>query len=80
VLAAEARGRNLHISVDDHGGGVPEELEPRLFDRFVREEGVPGSGLGLSIARAYARAHGGDLVYRRRDVGSRFELIVPSRR
>jgi len=49
-----------------------------LFERFARSESANvGSGLGLAIARAYAGAHGGDLVYNRRDKGARFELIVP---
>jgi signal transduction histidine kinase len=38
---------------------------------------VQGSGLGLTIARAYAHAHGGDLVYQPRAHGARFELILP---
>lgn len=36
-----------------------------------------GSGLGLAIARAYAPAHGGDLVYHPGERGARFELILP---
>jgi signal transduction histidine kinase len=68
----------LTIAVEDSGGGVAEDLRPRLFERFARTEGVNvGSGLGLAIARAYARAHGGDLVYDPRERGARFELIVP---
>ena len=65
VLAAEQRDRQLRISVEDSGTGVPAELLPRLFERFARGDGASGSGLGLAIARAYARAHGGDLVYER---------------
>jgi signal transduction histidine kinase len=78
VSAAE-EDRHLRIAVDDAGDGVPRELEPRLFDRFVRQENGSGSGLGLAIARAYARAHGGDLVYERLGGGTRFELVVPLR-
>ena len=76
-VAAEQRDRHLHVSVEDSGGGVPPELRQRLFDRFTRTEAGPGSGLGLAIARAYARAHGGDLVYQHGERGARFELIVP---
>ena len=45
-----------------------------------RERGSaePGSGLGLAIARAYAQAHGGDLMYHHDDGAPRFELVVPS--
>jgi signal transduction histidine kinase len=65
------------VAVEDHGPGVPEELRPRLFERFARGETASGSGLGLAIARSYARAHGGDLIYVSGADGARFELIVP---
>jgi signal transduction histidine kinase len=76
-LAAEQRDRHLRVSVEDSGGGVPQELRTRLFERFTRTEAGSGSGLGLAIARAYARAHGGDLFYEDGARGARFELIVP---
>jgi signal transduction histidine kinase len=59
---------------------VPRELEPRLFDRFTRGDNAAqsGAGLGLSIARAYANAHGGDLAYENATPhGARFELVIP---
>jgi two-component system sensor histidine kinase MtrB len=77
VVAAEQRDRHLRIAVSDQGPGVPEELRPRLFDRFTRGLDAQGSGLGLAIARAYARAHGGDIVYDPLERGARFELILP---
>jgi signal transduction histidine kinase len=77
VVAAERRDRYLRISVGDQGAGVPDDLRPRLFERFARGTTASGSGLGLSIARSYARAHGGDLVYEHDRDGPRFELIVP---
>jgi signal transduction histidine kinase len=77
VVSAESGGRHLRIAVEDAGGGVPEELVPRLFERFERGLDGTGSGLGLAIAKAYARAHGGDLVYEPRGRGSRFELLLP---
>jgi signal transduction histidine kinase len=77
TIDAEQRDRHLRVYVEDRGPGVPEDLQPRLFDRFSRAETSGGSGLGLAIARAYARAHGGDLVYHAGQGGARFELIVP---
>jgi two-component system sensor histidine kinase MtrB len=77
TIDAEQRDRHLRVYVEDRGQGVPEDLRPRLFDRFARAETSSGSGLGLAIARAYARAHGGDLVYHPIEDGARFELIVP---
>jgi signal transduction histidine kinase len=77
VLAAEQRDRHIRISVADHGEGVPDDVRPRLFERFERGVDAPGSGLGLVIARAYARAHGGDLVYDEAGGGARFEVVIP---
>jgi len=81
-IAAQQRDRHLRVSVEDAGPGVPKELEGRIFDRFARGQpsGEGGHGLGLAIARAYAQAHGGDLVYDRRPGGARFELLIPQER
>jgi two-component system OmpR family sensor kinase len=48
-----------------------------VFERFARSSDAVGSGLGLSIARAYARAHGGDLVHDPDAPGARFVLVLP---
>jgi signal transduction histidine kinase len=77
VVSAEQRDRHLRIAVEDSGTGVPAELHASLFERFSRGDDAIGSGLGLAIARAYARAHGGDLIYVGGSDGARFELIVP---
>jgi signal transduction histidine kinase len=80
-IGAQQRDRHLRVSVEDAGPGVPRELEGRIFDRFARGVGgQSGHGLGLAIARAYAQAHGGDLVYDRRSGGARFELLIPQER
>jgi two-component system sensor histidine kinase KdpD len=76
-LRAVRSGSSLRISVEDSGGGVPEELRQRLFDRFTRAEAGIGSGLGLAIARAYAHALGGELVHREGSPGACFELVLP---
>jgi signal transduction histidine kinase len=76
-IAAAQRDRHLRVTVEDAGPGIPEELEGRVFERFARGGGQTGHGLGLAIARAYAQAHGGDLVYDPCADGARFELIVP---
>jgi signal transduction histidine kinase len=77
AVLAEERDGHISIAVEDSGPGVPEHLRDSLFDRFVRGDDVRGSGLGLTIARAYAFAHGGDLTLAPGDVASRFELILP---
>jgi signal transduction histidine kinase len=79
-IVAQQRDRNLRVAVEDSGPGVPKDLEGRIFDRFARGGGEGGHGLGLAIARAYAQAHGGDLVYDSRAGGARFELVIPQER
>jgi signal transduction histidine kinase len=79
-ILARNRDRHLRVTVEDAGPGVPEELEGRVFDRFARGRGESGHGLGLAIARAYAQAHGGDLIYDPSRDGARFELIIPQER
>ncbi len=75
-IEAQLRDRHIRVSVEDSGQGIPAELEGRIFDRFARGASS-GNGLGLAIARAYAQAHGGDLVYDPRGRGARFELLIP---
>jgi two-component system sensor histidine kinase BaeS len=51
----------ITISVIDTGSGIDPEQIDEVFDRFVKSDDSPGSGLGLSIARGLVKAHGGDL-------------------
>ncbi|MDX6504181.1 MAG: hypothetical protein QOE29_1306 [Gaiellaceae bacterium] len=78
-LEAEARDRHFRLAVEDSGPGVPPDFEQQLFERFERAgSSKGGAGLGLSIARLYAHALGGDLSYRpRAPHGARFELVLP---
>ena len=75
-IEARHRDNHLRVVVEDSGQGIAPELEGRIFDRFARGA-QSGHGLGLAIARAYAQAHGGELVYDPRDRGARFELLIP---
>jgi K+-sensing histidine kinase KdpD len=77
VLSAAQQDTHLRISVTDHGGGVSNDAIHQLFEQFNRGETSRGAGLGLAIARAYARAHGGELLYH--DDDNRFELVLPNR-
>ena len=69
---------NGEVSVRDHGPGVAAEDASRVFDRFWRSNDarhLPGSGLGLSIVKDVAEAHGGSVTLERpSDGGARFRL------
>jgi len=73
----------IRIDVRDRGIGIPPSEAGKIFKEFYRVDQsltarVPGSGLGLSIARRIARDHGGDIEYRPRDAGgSVFRFILP---
>jgi signal transduction histidine kinase len=70
------------ITITDHGNGVPEEFEGRLFERFARADrhrsgGIKGTGLGLYIAHRLAAANEGRLVHRRTvNGGAEFSLTL----
>jgi two-component system, OmpR family, sensor kinase len=59
------------IEVTDTGPGIPEELLPRVFDRFFRvSQSVEGSGLGLAIVRAIVLRYGGSVTLSNREDGA----------
>ncbi len=79
---AEFAADQLLITVSDRGRGFAPESAERLFDKFYRAEGhkTGGLGLGLSIARGFVEAHGGQLTAENRDGGgARFLLSLPVR-
>lgn len=80
-IRAQQHDRHFRLTVEDGGEGVPEELVPFLFQRFVRGNRAAGSGLGLSIAQSYAQANGGRILYHPGGRGgARFELVLPAKR
>jgi signal transduction histidine kinase len=80
-VEAKAEDTHFRLAVEDNGPGVPPDFEVRLFERFQRaSSSKTGAGLGLSIARLYAHALGGELTYcSRTPHGARFELVLPLR-
>jgi len=80
VRTAQEAGR-VRIAVEDCGPGIPPEARERIFEPFVRlggagHEAVPGTGIGLGIARDLARLHGGELRCLDGTRGARFELTL----
>lgn len=64
-VAAQVVDGSVEMVVGNSGKGITEELAPHIFERFYRARGderVGGSGLGLSISRELARAHGGEII------------------
>ena len=82
-VSVRAAGTCAEIYVDDAGAGIPDEALVRVFDPFVRLEesrsvDTGGNGLGLTIARAIALRHGGDLTLANREAGGlRATLKLP---
>jgi signal transduction histidine kinase len=80
VVAAGKDGERIALSVADHGPGIPEADRGRVVERFVRLEqsrSEPGSGLGLSLASAVARLHGGELKLEDNHPGLRSIIALP---
>lgn len=61
AVMANRQGDQVTVEVRDTGRGIPPDLLPRIFDRFVKGPGSTGSGLGLAIARDLVQAHGGTI-------------------
>jgi signal transduction histidine kinase len=79
-LSLRTLGEYAELCVDDDGPGIAPGLRERACDRFVRGEahrGTPGSGLGLSVVRAIALHHGGELHLEERHSGLRVRLRFP---
>ena len=76
-------GRGVRLVVQDDGPGVPEQIMPVLFDRFIRasaaREPVEGStGLGLAIVRAVVEAHGGTITADSEPGRTRMVVTLPA--
>jgi two-component system, OmpR family, sensor kinase len=87
ALACRRDGDHYLVSVSDNGPGIPTELQPRIFQRFLRADKARsrsdgetgGAGLGLSIARWIAEAHHGQLELTRSNTsGSTFTATLPA--
>jgi signal transduction histidine kinase len=81
-VVAEQDDGLVRVSVRDEGLGIPDELQENVFAKFFRGDapasGIPGSGLGLTIARSVVEAHGGRMNFESgRGKGSVFWLELP---
>jgi len=81
-LVARRNGRRLMLDCIDEGPGVAPEDAQRIFDPFFRGSLQPqgrenGTGIGLSIVREYARAHGGSVILVPASLGCHFRVELP---
>jgi len=83
TLSLEERKDEVRVKIKDTGIGIPREDLPYIFERFYRgrnRQSGDGSGIGLTIARELAEAHGGRIeVQSVVGQGSEFTLVLPSR-
>jgi signal transduction histidine kinase len=74
---------SVSLEVQDHGIGIPKAEQDKIFEKFYRcgdplVHNIKGSGLGLSLVRHIARAHGGDVrVESAPEKGSKFTITLP---
>ena len=85
LAASRAGQQSVELVVSDTGEGIPAEVLGRVFERFYRTDSsrsrdAGGSGIGLTIARAIAEAHGGTLRAESEGAGrgARFVMTLPS--
>jgi two-component system, OmpR family, sensor kinase len=71
----------IHFDITDHGPGIPEQEQGRLFERFYRSPSVknqvPGFGLGLAIANSIVQAHHGQLIVNSSPGETTFRVTLP---
>ena len=79
TLGYDVLGDRLRIWVKDTGKGIPEADQERIFERFVKlDEYIPGTGLGLSVAKSHALSLNGSIgVESKVDEGSTFWVELP---
>ena len=80
TIGSRFDGEAVEIAVSDTGGGIREDVGPRLFEQFFTTK-PQGTGLGLSITRQIAEEHGGEIHWRNRaPLGATFTIRLPLKR
>ena len=78
-LILEQSGKNIIISVQDFGSGLPEEVQDKLFKEMITTKGKNGTGLGLFMSFSTIRAHfNGNITFEtKKGKGTTFHIILP---
>jgi signal transduction histidine kinase len=80
TITSRFDGDAVEITVSDTGGGIPEEVGPRLFEQFFTTK-PQGTGLGLSITRQIVEEHGGEITWKNSaPLGATFTIRLPVKR
>lgn len=83
ISIARHKNDSIRISVTDHGPGIPEEFQPKLFLKFTQSDASDtrqkgGTGLGLNITKAIIEKHGGRIDFVTHEgIGSTFYIELP---
>jgi signal transduction histidine kinase len=79
-ITTRAEDTSLIFDFADTGGGIPEEMEGRLFELFATAGKKDGSGLGLAIVKKIIEEHQGAITYSSQPTGTTFTIAIPLER
>jgi len=79
LSASEVEQQRIRVTVRDHGGGIPSEVQQHMWDAFFTTKGVgKGTGLGLSICKEIVGEMGGWIEFETGPTGTAFHVMLPA--
>lgn len=80
IKAALTPGKDLSLEVTDSGKGIPQEIQPRIFQPFFTTKEVgKGTGLGLSLSHSIVKKHGGEFYINNESANTCFAIKLPTK-
>ena len=78
-LIVSKENNNLIISIQDYAGGIPQEVQNKLFKEMITTKGKNGTGLGLFMSYSTIRAHfNGNISFETEEgKGTKFNISIP---
>jgi signal transduction histidine kinase len=78
LSVVRAKGFGVEYRIEDNGCGIPDDLMPKLFQRFFSTKGSRGTGIGLMLTKKIVDQHGGEIgVLRPNGQGALFFIRLP---